>query len=256
MDSKYIAATVITRREITPELWVVRIRPEEEVSHAAGQYVTIGLPPNDGGERLVERPYSVASSPLEPELEFFLELVRHGKLTPQLYDVRIGGQVYLRRAAKGRFVLDAASGHPHHFMVATVTGVAPYVAIVRELATRAERGKAIPYRLVILQGASFSAELGYREELAAVAARHAWFRYVPTVSRIWTEPGWEGEVGRCEDVARKHLDALGFRAADTTAYVCGNPTMIDNVKGVLQRAGFAKEAVREEVYWVAEKAAS
>lgn len=249
MDSKYVSATVVARREITPELWVIRIRPEEKIVFTAGQYVTIGLPAGGEGKR-IERPYSVASSPLDDELEFFLELVRHGQLTPQLYDVGVGGQVSLRRSAKGRFVLDAASGHPNQFLVATVAGVAPYVSMVRELATRAERGEAPPYRLAILQGASVSAELGYADELSRLAQRHAWFCYVPTVSRIWLEPNWKGEVGRCEDVARKHLDALGFTAANTSAYACGNPDMIENVKGVLRRAGFPKESVKEEVYWV------
>jgi len=251
MDSKYVTATVVTRREITPELWVVRIRPEEKIVFSAGQYVTVGLPaPDDPGGKMIERPYSVASSPLEAELEFFLELVRRGQLTPQLYDVGPGGQVYLRRSAKGRFVLDTAGGHPHHFLVATVTGVAPYVSMARELAVRAAAGEAIPYRLAILQGASVSVELGYREELRGLAERHTWLDYIPTISRLWLESGGEGETGRCEDVVRKHLDALGFTAPDTTAYACGNPDMIENVKGVLKRAGFAKESVREEVYWV------
>ena len=95
-----------------------------------------------------------------------------------------------------------------------------------------------------------SVELGYREELTGLAERHAWLHYIPTISRLWLEPDWKGETGRCEDVARKHLDALGFTANDTTAYACGNPDMIENVKGLLKRAGFAKEQVREEVYWV------
>lgn len=249
MDSKHVTATVVSRREITPELWIVRLRPEEKIAFSAGQYVTVGLPaPDDPGGKGIERPYSVASSPLEDELEFFLELVRQGQLTPQLHEVGPGGQVYLRRSAKGRFLLD--TGHPNHLLVATVTGVAPYVSMVRELAARAEGGEAIPYRLALLQGASVSVELGYREELTGLAERHAWLHYIPTISRIWLEPDWKGETGRCEDVARKHLDALGFSAKDTTAYACGNPDMIENVKGVLKRAGFAKEAVREEVYWV------
>jgi ferredoxin--NADP+ reductase len=52
---------------------------------------------------------------------------------------------------------------------------------------------------------------------------------------------------------RKHLDTLGFTAAETTAYACGNPNMIENVKGVLQRAGYPKESFHQEIYWVAEK---
>ena len=184
-------------------------------------------------------------------LEFFLEPVPHGELTPQLFNVPQGGEVFLRRSAKGRFLLDVASGHRNHFLVATVTGVAPYVSMVRELAER----ETVPYQLAILQAASLSSELGYFEELTALAQAHAWLRYIPTISRTWLDPGWKGEVGRAEDVARKHLDALGFTAADTTAYVCGNPDMIENVKGVLRRAGFQKESLKEEVYWVAEKGA-
>ncbi|HYM13598.1 MAG TPA: FAD-binding oxidoreductase [Bryobacterales bacterium] len=252
MDSKHVRAVVVTRREISSELWVVRIRPEERIAFEPGQYVTVGVA---SSPRMIERPYSVVSAPREPELEFFLELVPNGELTPHLYGIPVGGEVFLRRAAKGRFVLDAESGHRKHFLVATVTGVAPYVSMVRELAARATAGETVPYRLAVLHAASFSQELGYFEELSALARDHSWLRYIPTISRIWLDPGWQGEVGRAEDVTRKHLDALGFTAAGTTAYVCGNPVMIENVKGVLQRAGFTKESVREEIYWVAEKSA-
>ncbi len=249
MDSKYIKAAVMSRRDINPELWVIRIKPEEKIPFQAGQYVTIGLP---SGSKMLERPYSIASSPSQPELEFFLELVPHGELTPHLYDVPVGEEVFLRRSAKGRFVFDAASGHPNHFLVATVTGVAPYVSMVREFAAREAQGERIPYRIALLQAASVSTELGYCEELGALAQERPWLDYIPTISRIWMDPAWTGERGRAEDVARKHLDALGFTAADTTAYICGNPVMVENVKGVLKRAGFPKESIKEEVYWVAE----
>ncbi|MBI3667352.1 MAG: ferredoxin--NADP reductase, partial [Acidobacteria bacterium] len=162
MNQTHIKATVVARREVTPELWVVRIRPEEKIAFQAGQYVTIGLP---SSPKLIERPYSVASSPFEPELEFFLELVPHGELTPQLYQVPVGGEVFMRRSAKGRFLLDRASGHPHHFMVATVTGVAPYMSMVQQLAAPEASGEKIPYRIVVLQGASFATEFGYYDEL-------------------------------------------------------------------------------------------
>lgn len=240
----------MSRRDITAELWIVRIRPEERIAFRAGQYITVALP---GSDKLIERPYSVVSSPHETELEFFMELVPQGELTPHLYNVPLGGEVFLRRAAKGRFVLDTENGRPNHFLVATVTGVAPYVSMVREMAARADGGEEIPHRLTVLQAASLSDELGYFEELSALGRKHSWLHYIPTVSRPWLDPAWKGEMGRAEDVARKHLDGLGFSGADTAAYVCGNPDMIENMKGVLKRAGFPKESVKEEVYWVPEK---
>lgn len=244
--AKHLTAVVTSRREVSSDLWIVRIRPEEPIPFKAGQYVTIGLP---ASERMIERPYSIASSPRDPELEFFIELVREGALTPHLYNVPVGGQVYLRRSAKGRFLLDG--GRPNHFMVATVTGAAPFVSMVRELAEREAGGEAVAVSIAMVHAASLAQELGYLEELTEFARKHAWFHYIATVSRMWLDPNWQGEVGRAEDIARKHLDSFGFTARDTIVYACGNPDMITNVKGVMHRAGFSKESLKEELYWVA-----
>jgi ferredoxin--NADP+ reductase len=244
--AKHVSGLVTERRDVARGLWIVRVRTGEPISFAAGQYVTIGL---FHEEKLVERPYSVASAPGEPEMEFFIERVTGGRLTPQLYDVPVGGEVYLRRAAKGTFTLDERSGHRQHFMAATVTGVAPFASMVRRLAAREDAGETIPFRIAILQGASSAAEFGYEEELGALARARAWLAYIPTVSRPWLEPAWQGERGRVEDVARKYLDSLGFAAGSSTAYACGNPHMIRNMRGVLERAGFDRRNVKEETYW-------
>jgi ferredoxin/flavodoxin---NADP+ reductase len=244
--SKHASGVVTGRRDVARGLWIVRVRTSERIQFSPGQYVTIGL---FRDEKLVERPYSVASAPDSPELEFFIEKVPGGRLTPQLYDVPVGGEVYLRRAAKGTFTLDERSGHLHHFMAATVTGVAPFASMVRRMAAREDAGEAVRYRIVILQAASGSADLGYAEELAALAEARGWFEYIPTVSRIWLEPGWHGERGRIEDVARKYLDRLGFEPGSSTAYACGNPYMIRNLRGILERAGFDRSSVKEETYW-------
>ncbi len=241
---RHIAGVVTERRIVTDELWIVRVRAEQAVAFIPGQYVTVGLPVEG---KLIERPYSVASDPREPELEFFLEVVTGGKLSPHLAEVPVGGEVFIRPAAKGRFNFDTQSGHADHFMVATVTGVAPFVSMLRSLSGSGPG----PYRVAVLHAASVSAELAYRDELAGLAVRESWFRYVPTVSRIWLDPEWKGERGRAEDVARKHLDTFGFAPASTTAYLCGHPLMIRNMEAILERAGFPKESIRREMYWPA-----
>ena len=243
-----MAATVESRREVTPTLWIMRLIPEERLIFAAGQYVTIGLP---YGSRMIERPYSMVSSPGERVLEFFVELVPDGKLTPALYDMTAGSRVFLRRLAKGRFLFDRQSGHSKHFMLASVTGIAPFLSMVRELVATADQGGSVRHTITLLHSASTPGEFGYREELQAHAARHRWLRYVPTISRIWLAPEWRGETGRAEDVLRKYLDAAGCSPADTSVYLCGNPSMIENARGILMRAGFGKDSIKEEEYWPA-----
>jgi ferredoxin/flavodoxin---NADP+ reductase len=253
---KYQKVRIVSRQDYAPDLWSMRIQPEEKLTFQPGQYATLGVEgarPSGDGSHVLERPYSIASSPLEDEIEFFFELVPEGGLTPVLHNLQVGAGLLMRRQAKGLFGLDTTSGHKCHYLVATVTGVAPYVSMARTLAREAETGQSVDQQLVILQGASRSWEFAYREELEALAKRFGWLRYIPTISRPWEDPVWKGEVGRVEDVLRKYLDALGFEPASTTAYLCGHPEMIANAKQILKRRGFPKESLREELYWLPKK---
>jgi ferredoxin--NADP+ reductase len=241
--TRHAAVEIMRIREVTPELAIWRVRPRgAAIPFTPGQYVAMGVPV---GGRMIERPYSICSAPGEQELEFFLELVEAGALTPRLFQMRSGEEVYLRRSAKGRFFLDRATGH--HLMVASVTGVAPFVSILRDLVQKEDSSQ----RILLLQSASTPVEFGYADELTALSRAHEWFEYVPTVSRPWLAPDWRGERGRAEDVVRKHADRAGFLPDAATVYCCGNPQMIRNVQGVMERAGFPLKSIKEENYWLA-----
>jgi ferredoxin/flavodoxin---NADP+ reductase len=252
VSDKHQAVKVVSRKDYAPDLWSIRVRGEEKLNFKPGQYATLGVQWNG---KIIERAYSIVSSPLEDEIEFFFELVPDGELTPHIYDAKEGNQLTMRKQAKGLFTLDTKSGHKQHLLAATVTGVAPFVSMARTMAREANQGNPPDVRMVVLQAASRSWEFAYRDELEALAEQHAWLDYIPTVSRPWEDAHWTGEVGRVEDVMRKYLDTLGLDPKDTTAYVCGHPQMIENAKGILARRGFTKEFIREEVYWVPKKEA-
>jgi ferredoxin/flavodoxin---NADP+ reductase len=247
---RYQTVEITWRKDFSPDLWSIRVRPDQKLLFKPGQYATLGV---RQGEHVVERPYSIVSSPLEDEIEFFFELVPQGGLTPLLYGLQPGDRMLMRRQAKGLFTLVVKSGHKRHYLVSTVTGVAPYVSIARTLSRESRTAKPSESELLILQAASRSWEFAYREELASLAQEHEWIRYVATVSRPWEDPGWNGEVGRAEDVLRKYLDSFGFQPSDSTVYLCGHPDMIRNAQGILVRRGFLKEFIREEIYWVPKK---
>jgi len=82
-DEKFFRAQVTKRVDFAPDLWMFRIRSGGEFKFVPGQYATLGVE-HDG--KRVERPYSIASSPAEDEVEFFFELVPEGALTPLLHD--------------------------------------------------------------------------------------------------------------------------------------------------------------------------
>jgi ferredoxin--NADP+ reductase len=245
---KFFEVRITRRVDFAPDLWMIRVEAGNDFHFTAGQYATLGVQTDHG---LIERAYSIVSSPAEHELEFFFELVPEGELTPLLYKLGEGDTIVARKVAKGRFTLDTTSGRHRHLLVSTVTGVAPYVSFARTLTRDWMDGRFKgEHELFVLQGASLARELGYRAELEKLAAEMPWLTYVPTVSRPWDDPEWAGETGRVDELIRKYGDQWSLDTTNATAYLCGHPEMIEHGKGILRRRRWQKEAMKEEVYFI------
>jgi len=248
-SDKHYMAKVLQRKDLSEDLWLIRVDPGGPFKFVAGQYATLGVDYN--GKR-IERAYSIVSSPYEDGLEFFIELVPQGELTPHLYKLQVGDAMLCRKIAKGRFTLELKSGRTNHLLLATVTGLAPFVSYVRTLYRDWKAGNSpMPgnHKLYCIQGGSRSWEFGYREEMEKYAAEVPWLKYVSTISRPWEDEKWNGQTGRVDDLVRQYVAEWGLKAADTTGYLCGHPNMVENCRGILQRAGWQKGSMFEEVYF-------
>ncbi|MBF8266747.1 MAG: Ferredoxin--NADP reductase [Dehalococcoidia bacterium] len=229
-------ATVVRRKDLTADLMLVWLAPEIPFTFEPGQYCTIGL---EG----IERAYSIASGPHEPGLELFVELVPEGPLTARLWKLREGDQVSIRPRAKGLFLME--DRYPNHLMVSTVTGVVPFISIVRSYLHQSRGG----HHFYVLQGASYCDEFAYREELEKLASSHPQtLTYLPTVSRPQEERnrGWKGQTGRVNLVVEKCIGEFGLPQKETLVYACGHPGMIEDVKARLTPKGFK---IKEERFW-------
>jgi ferredoxin--NADP+ reductase len=243
-QATHCPAELIERRDISANLAILRFRVSERPSFTAGQFAIIGIVVD--GE-LVERPYSIVSSPHEPFLEFFIELIPGGSITPKLWELKLGSAIFIRRRIVGQLILE--TDVMHHLMLATVTGIAPFVSMLRTQQIERGRGATTNHQFVVMHGASQSADFGpYWSELEELSCA-GWLTYIPTVSRPWAEPNWKGETGRIEDIVRKYADQLGFDQRNSVAYACGHPQMVANIKNILERARFSKDQIKEEKYF-------
>ena len=237
IKGKVTPATIVRRVDLTAEHFKIWLRTAEPFPFEPGQYCTVGA----GG---IERPYSIVSSPREPLLELFVELIPPplGHLTPVLYELKVGDSVTLRPRAKGVFLLRPE--FRNHVMVSTVTGVAPFVSMLRYWL----EGPTDDRRMYVLEGASFKDEFGYDEELRALAARHPSIQFVPTCSRPGDprNVGWTGQIGRVHTIVEHNVREWGLKPAETCIYACGHPQMIEDLRGRYTGTGFAFE---EERFW-------
>ncbi len=237
----------ITRREdLTEDLWKIWLKPAQPFSFKPGQYCTIGA---EG----IERPYSIVSSPDEPEIELFVELVPppDGNLTPVLFDLSVGTELTLRPRAKGIFVFKPE--FKNHVMVGTVTGVAPYVSILRKFLNDPEWNADSPiarkdYRFFVLEGASYLDEFGYDDELMHLAQAHENIEFYPSVSRPEEDRNndWSGPKGRINTLVEGFVNERNLDPSETVIYACGHPGMIEDVKARYVDTDYHFE---EERFW-------
>ncbi|HSN56976.1 MAG TPA: ferredoxin--NADP reductase [Candidatus Sulfomarinibacteraceae bacterium] len=271
MPTPELNAVVTQKIEVAPGLMVIRVVPDgwELPDFVPGQFAVLGLPPEAGRSRLadteeaptrpgrlIRRAYSIASSSRARRyLEFYITLVQSGALSPRLFNLRPGDRVWLGPKITGTFTLDHAPPDNDLVLIATGTGLAPYMSMLRtELATEPRR------RFAVLLGARHSWDLGYHSELVTMEQLSPPFSYLPIISRPAEEPvPWTGRAGYVLDLWRsRELDRVWGRRphpADTSIFLCGNPHMIDDMVELLSQEGFTEHSrerpgsIFVERYW-------
>ncbi|WP_456411279.1 ferredoxin--NADP reductase [Oceanithermus sp.] len=256
-EQKY-NATVVSKILLTPNLMTLRaVTDEPREQFSAGQYTTLGLfgfeprssnsdaefepaPP----ERLIQRAYSIASARHQTrEFEFYVTQVKSGQLTPRLFALEVGDRLFVGRRIVGVFNLSDVPPEKDVLMIATGTGIAPFISFLRSHV--AERPKS---RMVVVQGAAHQRDLGYYSELAFLNHTFPNFFYLPTLTDA--DGTWAGRRMWIEDIlASGEIERETGVALDperTHVYVCGNPRMVANVASWLEdHAGYRRHRPKE-----------
>ena len=98
----------------------------------AGEFAMVGLVIN--GKNVI-RAYSVVSPPWAEELEFLSIKISDGELTSQLQHIKIGDEVILAPKTTGTLRNDALNKGGDLYLLATGTGLAPFMSLIRDVET-------------------------------------------------------------------------------------------------------------------------
>ena len=262
-------ATVIGREEINPQLLIMRVRPDEELfDFRPGQFGVLGLlgsaprveesTPEDvpsAPDKIIRRAYSIASASVERRyVEFYLTLITSGQLTPRLFALSHGSRVFLGPKASGIFTLDRVPPEKAVVLIATGTGLAPYVSMLRTLLVNDGQR-----RFVILHGARYSWDLGYRGELESLSRLRPNFTYIPSITRPDQDPHFIGYTGRIQALLEHGVlereSGVVLDPAKAEVFLCGNPDMVKLATALLGEKGFAAKGgaapvtIHVEEYW-------
>ena len=264
-------AIVTHRIEVASGLIILRVAPDgwKLPPWEAGQFAVLGLPhaaprtfladpepTSSTPDKLIRRAYSIASAPHEAGyLEFYITLVHSGALTPRLFALKPGDRVYLGKKISGLFTLANVPAESNLLLIATGTGLAPYMSMLRH-----DLECKLDLHTVVLLGARHSWDLGYRGELIAMQRYCPTFHYIPVISRPQEElVPWSGQTGYVQDLWERGLVATAFgqrpTPENTQILICGNPGMIEGMITRLTEEGFREQTkttpgqIHAEKYW-------
>lgn len=182
----------------------------------------------------VTRDFSMANLPNDDRnLEFLVKLLPGGAFSGYIANKAREGDLVSVEGPFGSFTLRALDKTP--VFVAGSTGLAPIVAMLRQMARERPEQEAI-----LIFGNTNASDLFYTDDLAKLEAELPALRSHLVLAH--PERGWDGHTGFVTDVLEKVID----QPAGHDFYLCGPPAMVEAARGLLARAGVGRHHVHQE----------
>lgn len=242
----WLEGVVVSNTHWTQNLFSLRIQADLS-PYAAGQYTSLGLILD--GVR-VAQPYSILSAPEKQLVEFFFYTNLDGQLSTELARLQPGDTVWVQDHPEGRFTLQQVPPGDDLWLLATGTGVAPFLSILQT--TEAwERFQ----RIILVYAVRQETDLAYGELIRELQQKHPdTFVFVPVISREKVEGAIHGHIPAC--ITNGSLEnAIGLPMSPRAQFMlCGNPGMVQDATTALEERGFSRNSngagnITTESYW-------
>jgi len=247
-DAEFVASSALTVETVTwvrhwnEHLFSFAITRPPTFRFRSAEFVMIGLPQNDG--RPLLRAYSIASPAYHDELEFLSIKVPDGPLTSHLQSICVSDRIYLGGKPTGTLVTDALRSGSRLFMLATGTGLAPFLSLARDPDVYEMFAEVIIAHSVrrvadLALGSELEGRLG--DDLLVSEQAIGQFHYVPTVTR---EDFYIG--GRLDAAVASGTLFAGssgppqFDPRHDRITMSGSTPIIRNFASMLEAAGFVE----------------
>jgi ferredoxin--NADP+ reductase len=251
------AETVTEVEHYTDRLFRFRLTRPASFRFRSGEFVMIGLPPQDQAERPIFRAYSIASPSWDDSIEFYSIKVPDGPLTEHLQKIQPGDTVWMRKKSTGTLVLDALIAGKSLWMISTGTGFAPFASLVRDPEAYEKFDD-----IIITHTCRNNDELAYSktlikdvisDPLVGEMAKER-LHFIATTTR--EESSMMGRITALLDdgTIYRHLSRPPLDPISDRVMICGSIAMLGDVKARVQALGFNEGANNAPGDFVVERA--
>ncbi len=228
-----ISSTVRSKRYTTQVLAhtklndsVLKLRLQAPFDWFPGQFITLWKNQNLG------RPYSIASTPVDGQLELHVKYHDKGKLSAWLHnEVNVGQDLEVSAPSGNCFYSQSMSDKPL-LLVSTGTGLAPLYGVVRDALKQNHRQAIVLYSTF-----KNSAESYLHQELREIQQNYSNFCFHP-ILRDDSAAGYD--TGDVNEIVKQHHETL----RSWCIFLCGAPKTVQK----LQRFSFLRGASMSDIY--------
>jgi ferredoxin--NADP+ reductase len=219
-----------------------------------GHFVMMGM---DVEGKPLLRAFSLVSANYDEHLEFYSIKIPDGALTSRLQHIQPGSEVLVGRKPTGTLLVDNLLPGKRLYLLATGTGLAPFMSIIRDPVTY-ERFE----KVIVAHGVRRVSDLGYRSLIEQELPEHdlvgeqvkQQLLYYPTTTR---EPFRnQGRVTELMDSGKLPTD-LGLpvlNADEDRVMICGSPGMLKDTVTLLEARGFQEGNTDSQGQYLIERA--
>lgn len=256
-----IKERVLRVEHYTPELFHFTTTRTQSLKFRDGEFVMMGIDTDEKDyglepEGKLLRAYSVASPNHQETLEFYSIKVQDGPLTSRLQYIEEGDEILVNTKAVGTLVLDNLKPGRNLYLLATGTGIAPFLSLARGLETYTNYDNVI-----IAWGARTVAELPFVDFFKSLNTDEVYgevtkgkLKIYPTVTREpYTNTGrvttalFEGRIE--EQLGLDRIDPEHDRVM-----ICGSIPFNHDLTEWLEANGFTEGNANNQGEFVVERA--
>lgn len=244
-------------RHWSDSLFSFRTTRKPSFTFENGQFVMLGI---EVDNKPLLRAYSIASANYENELEFFSIKVPNGALTSRLQHLQVGDTLSLSTRPAGTLVAGYLKPGKNLYLLATGTGLAPFMSIIKDPNIYEQYEQ-----IILVHSVRFIEDLAYQQTIYDELPNNEYFGeyirekliYYPIVTRepFLTKAHQQRITHLLEhDVLTSEINLLPVCPTRDRFMLCGNQTMLADCMAILNRKGFMKATSRQQGDYVVEQA--
>jgi len=250
---------VLEVEHFTDRLFRIKTTRDKTLRFRDGEFLMIGL--DHFSEKLqrnkpIMRAYSVTSPSHQETLEFYSIKVQDGPLTSKLQHIQVGDEILVNTKPVGTLITTNVKSGRTLYMLATGTGIAPFLALIRGFDVYENYDN-----VVLLHGVREVKDLAFDNYLNNLNEDEIYkeitqgkFKYYPTVTRETfkhqgrvTDAMYSGEVQRV-------LELEEFDKEKDRVMICGSMEMNMELKEYFEGLGLVEGTMKAPGEYVLEKA--